>query len=84
MNKVVRIVSKRIGAKYVTVLAICAIQLNAFSQVIKENILINEPFVSIIQSSDSELIYVGTKQNSDRNENDVTKGSFNNMFSLIT
>ncbi len=67
-----RIVSKRIGAKYVTALAICAIQLNAFSQVIKENILINEPYVSILQSSDSELIYVGTKQNSTRNENDVT------------
>ena len=58
--------------KYLFMLAIIAIQLNAFSQVIKEKKLVNEPFTSIIQSSDNELIYVGTKQNPNQNENEVT------------
>lgn len=66
------IISKRTGAKYLLMLAIFAVPLNTFSQVIKEKVVSNEHFASILQFSDNELIYVGTKQNPHQNENEVT------------
>ena len=60
----------RTNVKRVLIVAFFAIQLSAFSQVIKEKVVSNEHFASILQYSDNELIYVGTKQNPDNRHHD--------------
>jgi hypothetical protein len=49
-----------------------AFQPYSFAQIINEKTLTNAPFVSLLQSSDNEYIYVGTEKNPDRNGYDVT------------
>jgi len=51
---------------------IIAIQQYSFAQIINEKTLTSTPFVSLLQYSDNEYIYVGTEKHPDRNGYDVT------------
>jgi PKD repeat protein len=44
---------------------------NTSAQIIRENKLVNTPYTSILQSSDSEYIYIGSQGNPGKNEYDV-------------
>ncbi len=50
---------------------IIAIPRYSFAQIINEESLTNSPFVSMLQASDNEYIYVGTEGNPGRNEYNV-------------
>jgi hypothetical protein len=67
-----KILFKSTIAKYFFILAILAVKVDTFSQVIREQVLVNEPFAKILQSPDDAMIYVGTKANSNSYANDVT------------
>lgn len=59
---------KAIKLLCVILLVIVANQQYSFAQIINEKKLTNAPFVSLLQSSDNEYIYVGTEGNPDGNE----------------
>lgn len=63
---------KAIKQLFIILLMMVASQQYSFAQIINEKKLTNTPYVSILQYSDNEYIYVGTERRPDRYEYDVT------------